>query len=60
MMLLTNFTTKNDRRSNTHGEIGLGFIRNKDSNTELSFLAKTKFSDKLSENTASFKYSIKF
>jgi len=56
----TNFTTKSDRRSNTHGEIGLGFIQSKDSNTELSFLAKTKFSDKLSENTASFKYSIKF
>ena len=56
----TNFTTKSDRRSNTHGEIGLGFIQSKDNNTELSFLAKSKFSDKLSENTATFKYSVKF
>ena len=56
----TNFTTKSDRRSNTHGEIGLGFIQSKDSNTELSFLAKSNFSDKLSENTATFKYSVKF
>ncbi len=56
----TNFTTKSDRRSNTHGEIGVGFIQSKDNNTELSFLAKSKFSDKLSENTATFKYSVKF
>lgn len=56
----TNFTTKSDRRSNTHGEIGLGFIQSKDNNTELTFLAKSKFSDKLSENTATFKYSVKF
>ncbi len=56
----TNFTTKSDRKSNTRGEIGLGFIKNKDNNTELSFLAKSKFSDKLSENTANFKYSVKF
>ena len=56
----TNFTTKSDRRSNSYGEVGLGFITNKDNKTEFSFLAKSKFSDKVSENSASFKYSIKF
>ena len=49
-----------DRDQDVFGEIGLGFVNIEDDDDELRLLAKTKFSDKVTEYSASLDYGIKF
>ena len=56
----SSFTTKNDRKTNAYGEVGFGFLDNGDEDTEVSFVTKGKFSDKLTELSAMLHYTKKF
>jgi len=56
----SSFTTKSDRKTNAYGEIGFGFLDNGDEDTEVSFVTKGKFSDKLTELSAMLQYTKKF
>ncbi len=56
----SSFTTKSDRKTNAYGEVGFGFLDNGDKDTEVSFVTKGKFSDKLTELSAMLQYTKKF
>lgn len=49
-----------DRDQEAHGEIGLGFVHIEEDDDELRFLGKAKYSDKVTEYSASLDYGIKF
>ena len=56
----SSFTTKSDRKTNAYGEVSFGYLNNSDENTEVSFVTKGKFSDKLTEVSATLQYKKKF
>ena len=56
----SSFTTKSDRKTNAYGEVGFGFLDNGDEDTEVSFVTKGKFSDKLTEFSAMLQFTKKF
>ena len=49
-----------DRDQEAHGEIGLGFVHIEEDDDELRFLGKAKYSDKVTEYSASLDYGVKF
>lgn len=49
-----------DREQDVFGEIGLGFVNIEEDNDELRLLGKAKFSDKVTEYSASLDYGITF
>ena len=49
-----------DRDQELYGEIALGFLHIEEDDDELRFMTKTKFSDKVTEYSASLDYGLKF
>ena len=49
-----------DRDQDVFGEIALGFLNIEEDDDELRFMTKTKFSDKVTEYSASLDYGLKF
>ena len=49
-----------DRDQEVFGEIALGFLNIEEDDDELRFMTKTKFSDKVTEYSASLDYGLKF
>ena len=56
----SSFTTKSDRKTNTYGEIGFGFLNTTDKGSEVSFVTNGKFSDKVTEYSAALQMKYKF
>ncbi len=54
------FTSESDKKTNAYGEVGFGFLGDGDDDTEISFVTKGKFSDKLTEFSAMLQYTKKF
>lgn len=49
-----------DRDQDVYGEIGLGFVNIEEDSDELRLLTKAKFSDKVTEYSASLDYNMNF
>lgn len=56
----TSPTTLSDKDQDVFGEIGLGFVNIEEDSDELRLLTKAKFSDKVTEYSASLDYNVNF